>query len=384
MRHKRFSHLWLLLGATLLTLLLGGCKGEIFGSPTDAADELEARAGNSLQIGVDLSEALYAQEHGVQYRDTNGQVKDVFQIFKDHGYTWVRVRVNVDPPDNPNYAMFTDLAYAKQLGAIAKSKGFKLLVDFHYSHWWADPGNQWTPSAWQTNNINTLCTYVYNWTKDAITQLRNAGAAPDMVQIGNEITNGLLWDLGGPYRSGGSWRNMAWLINSGINGVKDAGSSAKIMIHLDSGGSRSTTQNWITNFRNNDGQWWDVDAFGLSYYTMWQGSLGDLSNNLSYLNTLGKEIYIVETAYYWDTNEKGYSGSQVPYPQTPQGQYQFLQALKNTVSAYSNVKGVFYWGAAWAQSWKWLSAPGWPDDDASRRSLFDDNAVATMGIDGLF
>ncbi len=337
---------------------------------------------SSLIIGVDLSEALYAQNMGVDYKDQNGISKDVFQIFEENGYTWVRVRVNVDP-DNTDYAMFTDLEYAKTLGSIAKNYGFKLLVDFHYSKWWADPENQWTPTSWLTTDVNILSSTVYNWTKDAMTQLINAGAAPDMVQIGNEINSGLLWDLGGVYH-GGSWDNVASFINSGIDGVRDAGSSAEIMLHTATGGSWSGTNNWINNFKDAGGNWDQVDAFGLSYYSMWHGTVDDLSDNLWNLGNSypTKDIYIVETAYYWDTNQAGNTGSAVPYPQTEEGQYNFLQSVKAAAVA-NNIKGVYYWGAAWAQSEKWLVATDWDDDDASRRSVFDDSGTATMGIRGL-
>lgn len=334
-------------------------------------------------IGVDLSEALYAQKKGVVFRDQNGNAKDVFDIFYENGYKWLRVRVNIEPDSN-DYAMFTDLAYATEVGVIAKELGFKLLVDFHYSNWWADPGNQWTPYSWRTSSITALCTTAYNWTVGAMQTLINAGAEPDMVQIGNEINYGIMWDLGNVGTSTSNWTNVAWLINSGINAVEDAGSDADIMIHTATGGSWSETSSWISNFINAGGQWSDVDAYGVSYYPMWHGSTSDLSYNMAMLDrTYDKDIYVIETAYYWDTNECGYSGSEVPYSQNEQGQYDFLQAVKSAVSSYSDVKGIFYWGAAWAQSNKWLSASGWDNDDASRRSLFDDNGYATKGLTGL-
>jgi len=135
-----------------------------------------------------------------------------------------------------------------------------------------------------------------------------------MVQIGNEITNGLLWDLGGPYRSGGSWANMAALINQGISAVKAVSSSTKIMIHLDSGGSWSTTSNWISKFIANGGAWSSVDAMGFSCYPMWQGSFSNLQSVLSGMRSSysSKKVWIAETAYYWTTNQAGHGGSQVP------------------------------------------------------------------------
>jgi arabinogalactan endo-1,4-beta-galactosidase len=265
----------------------------------------------------------------------------------------------------------------------AKQKGFKILVDFHYTHWWADPANQWKPTSWSGDTTaDAVRNRVSAWTRNAMTTLVNAGAAPDMVQVGNEITNGLLWDLGGPYRSGGSWRNLTTFVNAGIAAVKQVSSSTRVLLHLDSGGSWSTTSYWISSFISNGGAWGSVDAVGFSFYPMWQGSFGDLRSVLSGMSAShpSKEVWIVETAWYWTRSAASYTG---PYAQTPDGQYQFLRDLVGVVDDYSNVKGVFYWGAGWAVTSRWLRAPGWSNDDAATRSLFDGNGRATKGIDGL-
>jgi len=378
-----------ILGFLILGALLSGCQQGVV--PGTTAVEAESRAvttGTSgLAIGVDVSEIPYAQSKGVVYSDTTGATGDGMQILRNHGYTWARIRVNVSPTTT-NYAMFTSLSYAAAAGAKAKSQGYKLLIDFHYSHWWADPANQWTPDgtgsslSWSKTSISTLKTQVYDWTKSAMTTLVAAGATPDMVQVGNEITNGLLWPLGGPYQTGGSWANMAALINQGIAGVKAVNSGTKILLHLDSGGSWSTTSNWVSKFVSNAGNWASVDALGLSYYPMWQGTFANLQSVLAGMKSSysAKQVWVVETAWYWTTSAAGYTGS---YAQTPTGQYNYLRALIAAVQGYSNVKGVFYWGAGWSKSSKWLVAPSWTNDDASTRALFDANGKATKGIDGL-
>jgi arabinogalactan endo-1,4-beta-galactosidase len=369
-----------------LFLPLAAC-GPAEESPGATAEPSAASAvttgATGLAVGVDVSEIPYAQGKGVVYADTTGATGDGMQILRNHGYTWARIRVNVDPPST-DYAMFTNLSYATSAAKAAKAKGFKVLIDFHYSHWWADPGNQWKPTSWSSiTTISALKTQVYTWTKSAMTTLVNAGVTPDMVQVGNEITNGLLWDLGGPYRSGGSWANMAALVNQGISAVKAVSSTTKIMIHLDSGGSWSTTSNWISKFVAAGGNWSAVDAMGFSYYPMWQGSFTNLKGVLAGMKSSysTKQVWIAETAYYWTTNQGGYTG--LPYAQTPAGQYAFLRALVDVLDDYSNVKGVFYWGAGWSESSRWLVAPGWSNDDAHCRSLFDDAGKATTGIDGL-
>jgi arabinogalactan endo-1,4-beta-galactosidase len=377
---KRFS--W---GLAALALILMGCQQSIGGA--DLVSRSVTTGTTGLAIGVDVSEIPYAQSKGVVYSDTTGTTGDGMQILYNHGYKWARIRVNVSPVST-NYAMFTNLSYAATAGAKAKSLGFKLLIDFHYSHWWADPSNQWTPDgvssslSWSKTSLSTLEGQVYNWTKSAMTTLVSAGATPDMVQVGNEITNGLLWPLGGPYQTGGSWANMAALINQGISAVKAVNSSTKIMLHLDSGGSWSTTSNWISNFVSNSGNWSSVDAMGFSYYPMWQGSFSNLTGVLSGMKSSysTKEVWIAETAWYWTTSAAGNTGS---YAETPAGQYAYLRALISTLQSYSNVKGVFYWGAGWSESSKWLVAPSWTNDDASTRALFNSSGTATTGIDGL-
>jgi arabinogalactan endo-1,4-beta-galactosidase len=367
-----------LLASSLVAVAMAAC------SPTARPAEPDAGPPRLL-LGADVSEALYAQRHGVQYRDVDGGPGDVLQLLANHGFQSARIRVNVEPPDAPAYAMFTDLASATELATAAQAHGMSVLLDLHYSHWWADPANQWTPLPWRGTDLETLEAQVRRYTRDVLLTLRAAGVEPAAVQLGNEIGHGLLWDLGGPSRPGGSWAALARLVNAGLDGVHDAGSSAKVVLHLESGGDAAATEDWIAHFQAAGGRWAEVDVLGLSYYPMWQGSLDDLSANLAQLerNHPTTSLAIVETAAYWSPNTAGYSGAQVPWPQTPEGQRAFLVALKAVVLAHPHVVSVHYWGATWAQSRLWLSAPAWSNDDASRRALFDDDGVATAGIDGL-
>lgn len=330
--------------------------------------------------GVDISEAYYAASKGVSFKDTNGVAKAPLQIFKDHGYTWARVRLMVDATSD--YGLFQDLAYVKAAAKDIKAKGMKFLLDIHYSHWWADPANQWIPARWKSyTTVDTLAAQVRAYSKDIMAQLVAQGTAPDMVQVGNEINNGMLWEIGRL----SSISNFAKLQAAGANGIKDGKGSAAmppIMVHIAKDLSASACVTWYKNFIAAGG--W-VDTIGLSYYPMWHGSQTDLSNTIKALRTAftWAPVYVVEAAYYWSPNTAGYSGSsQLPYAQTPAGQAAFLAATKKTVVAAGG-SGVFYWGAFWAQSSKWLVAPAWTNDDASRRSLFNDSAVLQVGVDSL-
>jgi arabinogalactan endo-1,4-beta-galactosidase len=366
----------------VVALVFASCD---IGSAASEAEGDEATAVSSRATipsytkGVDISEAYYAASKGVSFKDTNGTAKAPLQIFKDHGYTWARVRLMVD--GTTDYALFQDITYVKAAAKDIKAKGMKFLLDLHYSHWWADPSNQWIPSRWKSyTTASTLASAVRSYTKDVMAQLVAQGTPPDMVQIGNEVNNGMLWEIGRL----SSLSAFATLEAAGANGIKDGKGSAAmppIMVHVAKDMSASAAVTWYKNFINAGG--W-VDAIGLSYYPMWHGSQTDLSNTIKALRSAYSwaPVWVVETAYYWSTNQGGYTGSQVPYAQTPAGQAAFLAATKSTV-VNAGGSGIFYWGAFWAQSSKWLNAPGWSNDDASRRSLFNDSAVAQVGIDSL-
>ncbi|NTY01439.1 glycosyl hydrolase 53 family protein [Deinococcus sp. JMULE3] len=359
----------------LFPLMLGAC-GQA------AAPVTPASLLRGYVRGIDLSEARGAELAGVQFRDRDGTVKPAAQIAADHHFDWVRVRLMIDPggDDGKNYALLQDLPYVKAAVKDAKSRGMKVLLDLHYSHWWADPGNQWTPARWKSLSTADLRVAVHDYTADVITQLRAAGAAPDMVQVGNEINGGMLWEPGRIVND--DMTTFASLVNAGVQGVRDAGGPTPppVMIHIAKIGNAAETTAWYQAFRKAGGQF---DVIGLSYYPMWHGDFQNVSDTVKALRAEYPQtpVLLAETAYYWDTNEVGYKDAQVPYPQTPAGQLAYLKDLNATIRAAGG-QGIFYWGAAWSQSPRWLTS-SWTDDDASRRSLFDDDATATPAIDGL-
>ncbi len=361
----------------IILLLFVGCRGK--------STAITPIPTSNVIVGFDASEAKAAEDAGVEFKDIDGQIKPALQIFKDHGYSWVRIRKMVDPAidSDGNYGLLQDLDYVKTMARDAKKLGLKFLLNFHYSHWWADPENQWTPPRWKEKSLSELTQAVYDYTHEIITELRKQNTMPDMVQIGNEIRGGMLWPVGKIGEEEESWDNLVTLSNAAVNAVKDASelsSRPLIMIHIHGGGDLVGTEWFFDNFVAHGGEF---DVIGLSYYPMWHGTFKDLEKNIiSNIKTYKKEVYIIETSYYWDTNKNGYRDAEVPYSQTPQGQYDYLQDLKKVIKK-TGAKGVFYWGSHWTQSDKWLVAPGWSDDDASRRSLFDDEAKATKGIRGL-
>src|SRR4030042_2453172 len=187
-------------------------------------------------IGADLSFLKQAEEGGTVFKDGN-EAKPGLQIFKDHGYNWIRLRLFHTPTRLPN-----NLEYTIALAQEAKKLGFKFLLNYHYSDTWADPGQQYIPAAWEGKSHEELVQAVFEYTRDTIIAFRQAGVMPDMVQPGNEIINGMLWPDG---KLPGNWDNLADLLRAGINGV-DAGLGDAprplIMIHIDRGGGKQKTQ----------------------------------------------------------------------------------------------------------------------------------------------
>jgi arabinogalactan endo-1,4-beta-galactosidase len=333
---------------------------------------------SSFIRGADIS-FLQQEEAGKAVFKDSGMVKDAVQIFADHGMNWARLRIWVHPADSVNGLVRT-LAMATRI----KSAGMKLLLDFHYSDWWADPGKQNKPAAWSSLPFPALEDSVYQYSFDVITALKNQNTLPDMVQPGNEISCGMLWPDGyvcGDSDKPSQWSNLAALLNAGIRGTRDAAhaDSIRIMIHSDRGGDSSGAI-WFFDHLTAEGVPFDV--IGLSYYPWWQGTLDKLACNLNALSSrYHKDLVVVETAYPWtlgwndsESNIVGDSSQLHPgYPATPGGQNRFLYALFNTVRHAERGIGVFYWEP------DWISAPGF-SSGGENLALFDFNGNALPGI----
>lgn len=296
-----------------------------------------ARAAD-YAVGADLSFLKQAEENGTVFKD-EGQAKPGLQIFKEHGYNWIRLRLFHTPTRLPN-----NLEYTVALAKEARQRGFKFLLNYHYSDTWADPGKQTLPRAWQGKTHPELVQAVFEYTRDTIIAFREAGVLPDMVQVGNEITPGMLWPDG---KLPGNWPNFAELVKAGIRGV-EAGSPTnrrpRIMIHIDRGGDQKTTRYFFDKL-NSYGVAYDV--IGQSYYPWWHGSLLDLRENLIFMaNEYHKDIIVVEVAYCWRPTE--YKARNGPFPESPAGQRDFLDEVNRLVlnTPGQHGLGVFWWEPA--------------------------------------
>jgi arabinogalactan endo-1,4-beta-galactosidase len=303
---------------------------------------LRLGAAHDYAIGADLSFLKQAEERGVKFRD-GGVEKPGLQIFREHGYNWIRLRL-FHTPSTQARPLPNDLAYTIALAQDAKARGFRFLLNYHYSDTWADPAKQFLPKAWEGKSHAELVAAVHDYTRDTIAAFRTAGVMPDMVQIGNEVTPGMLWPDG---RLPENWDNFADLLKAGIAGV-DAGRGdaprPRIMLHIEKGGDRERTRWFFDNVLKRGVQF---DVIGQSYYPWWHGTLLDLRDTLHFMaETYRKEIILVEVAYNWRPTE--YLADPPPFPETPEGQRDFLAAVHELVLAtpHGLGKGVFWWEPA--------------------------------------
>ena len=298
--------------------------------------------------GADISALERIEQAGGVFRDS-GRVEDAITILRAHGTNTFRLRIFVNPNDSD--VQVNDLAYTLRMAARVKASGAKLLLDFHYSDTWADPGHQATPAIWVGLTFDSLARRVETYTAAVITQLKGAGALPDIVQVGNEIDGGILWPVG---QVGGTdtlqqWTQFAGLLKAGIQGVRDAlapGDTVRIMLQYSQGGSTSGTQWFLDHMRAYAVPY---DLLGLSYYPWWHGTLAQLQANLRATALgYGVDIVVVETSYPWRAGGwEGIATNTAPmtWPVTREGQTQFLRDVVDAVAATpgGHGAGVFWW-----------------------------------------
>jgi arabinogalactan endo-1,4-beta-galactosidase len=304
--------------------------------------------------GADFSHAAFFEARGKVYR-SGGQARDPFAILRTNGLTCVRLRLFTSSAQqaasNP-YNYINNLDYTLPLAVRVKQAGLRLQLDFHYSDTWADPGKQTKPAAWTNLSFTQLEQRIYEYSRDTITAFKQAGALPDDVQIGNEITPGLLWPdgrVGGSYDTAAQWSNLGRLLKSAIRGVREAASPAvpRIVIHIDRGGDWAATQGFFDKLNT---QQVPCDIIGLSYYPFWHGTLDQLRTCLTNAAArYGKPVLIAETAFPWvATNWDGSTAAPiVGINPSAAGQVQFAETLAGIVKAVPNGRGlgIFWWGS---------------------------------------
>ena len=241
-------------------------------------------------IGADISFLPQLEERGIKFSD-NGVEGDAIQILKNHGFNYIRLRIFNDPARDSGYAPgkgYCDLKYTKAMAKRVKDAGMKLLLDFHYSDYWADPGKQFKPAAWRGLNFTELKQDLYDYTKKVMQELKDQGTTPDMVQIGNEINHGIVW----PEGSVSNLDSLAQLLNAGTAAVKAIDPSVIMMLHVALGGQNDESVFFIDNMLKRGVSF---DVIGESYYPKWHGTLDDLRDNLNDLERrYNKDVIVVE------------------------------------------------------------------------------------------
>ena len=312
-------------------------------------------AQNNFIAGADLSLLAYFETNGIVYKD-NGQTGDAIQILKNHGINCIRLRLftssaaqaQADP-----YNYINNLTYTVPLAVRVKNAGLQFMLDFHYSDTWADPGHQATPAAWAGLTFAQLVPQMRSYNSNAIAAFAAAGAMPDYVQIGNEITDGMLWPNGqltGNWSSSNpSWIRLGQLMNAAIQGIEDATNATgakmpKIVVHIDRGGDWNTTKSYFDNL---NAQGVPYDIIGESYYPFYHGPLTSLNIcvtnaavNSANRSSLPKTTFLTQYSFRLLTHIYG-------IPATTNGQVQFVATLAQIVkSAPNNLgAGIFWWGA---------------------------------------
>lgn len=245
-------------------------------------------------LGADISFLPELENRGMKFYDTDGKEKDAIRILKDHGLNYIRLRIFNDPARDSGYSPksgFCDLPHTLQMAKRIKAAGMKILLDFHYSDYWADPQKQWMPAAWRGKSIPELKQALYDYTKIVMQALKDQGTAPDMVQVGNEINHGMVWPAG----SVTNFDNLAQLFFAGVQAVKAVSPSTSIMLHVALGGQNDESKFFIDNMINRGVQF---DVIGLSYYPKWHNTLADLAYNLDDLSRrYDKDVIVVEYSH---------------------------------------------------------------------------------------
>ena len=364
------------LAGVFAAILLAGCGAEggneeMDNTPEITSDTLYVEQVENLPedfiMGMDASCVPALEKGGVKYYDFDGTEKDVYEILSKNGINYIRVRIWNDPYDaggNGYGGGNCDIDNAVEIGKRATRYGMKLLVNFHYSDFWADPGKQMTPKAWKNMGIEEKCEALYQYTKESLQKLKDAGVDVGMVQIGNE-TNGAMCgekssDLGG-------WQRITQLMNAGSKAVREVCPEALIAIHF---ANPENADSYVSYGKNLDYYQVDYDVFASSYYPYWHGTLENLSQVLSNIaETYGKKVMVAETSYAFTPEDSDFNGNTIgegsdvvtDYPMTLQGQANLVRAVIDTVvNKTTGGIGVFYWEGTWisagGSSWQENSA----------------------------
>lgn len=349
---KREKKRYPLIGAALALSLLAGCGADdVPRQETAAAGQITAEEEGFI-CGVDISSVLAEEESGVVYYNEEGKEQDIFQTLAENGVNYIRVRVWNDPYDENGKGYGggnNDTAAAAEIGRRAAQYQMKLLVNYHYSDFWADPSKQMCPKAWEGMDISEKTEALYAYTAESLREILDAGADVGMVQIGNEINNGMAGET--------DWSARGQLLQAGAQAVRDVAEERerqiRVAVHFTDIADQTGTLSLAQEMQDRE---IDYDIFAVSYYPFWHGTMENLTETLKKVaGTYGKDVMVVENSYPYTAGDgDGTSNSIGPedilsqYPATVQGQAQEIQDVCAAVAAVGDAGiGYFYWEPAW-------------------------------------
>ena len=345
-----------------------------------SATMMTASAQPKRLLGGDVSLLPSYEQQGTVYKDFEERQVRLLPFLKQQGWNAIRVRLFVDPENAPEghkgEGVCQDLNYVIRLSRQIKKAGMQLMLDFHYSDTWADPGKQFTPKRWENCSRQQMTDSVYAYTKASLLAMKRAGVSPELIQVGNEITNGMLWPTGklfasdehgndteplrehpcqsdaeNPCQSDAlsdaekQWDVLCDFLKAGCRACREVCPKAQIIIHTEKAGDWGVTKSYYQHLRSNGV---DYDIIGLSYYPMWHGTIPNLGENLKRLNWLfpDKPVMIVETAAYYSHERDHWAKPDQYsefYPISVEGQTQFTRELVTELKRHHNVTGLFWW-----------------------------------------
>jgi arabinogalactan endo-1,4-beta-galactosidase len=318
--------------------------------------------------GADIGWLSQMEATGYKFYDSTGVQKECLQILKEAGINTVRLRVWVNPSSHKTNGHCSKIEVAA-MALRAKNMGMRVMINFHYSDTWADPGHQTKPAAWASHSFSELLDDVYNHTFEVLDTLKSIGAKPDWAQIGNEIPGGMLW----PDGSTANWGQLAQLLNKGYDATKAVDSSIKVVIHIDQGNNNSRFRYFFDKATSYNVKY---DIIGVSYYPYWLGS-----NYLSTINDLGNNLNDMVSRYKKEVMVVEVGGDYTLVQDT----YDMLVAVIKKVNAVPGKKGlgVIYWEPEGAKSWSGYQLSCWGSDGKPTRALYAFLFDPLLGINAI-
>lgn len=334
--------------------------------------------------GADLSGLPRNEDRGAVYLDAAGRPTDAVRQLADHGANMARLKVWVDPSDGYN-DQDDVVATAKRIEAA----GMQLLVDFHYSDRWTDPGAQTMPKAWLGLSAPEVATKIHDHTRSVLDALAAEGITADAVQVGNEINPGMVWPLGQTWDvdpsdgvSGAQWDALATFLTAGATAVKEVSPTTQVVLHLTNINAGIDGLTWWFDEATSRGV--PFDLVGLSYYGYWHGGLSSMQQAVTTLSArYDRDVLIVETSYPWTLeDDPDHTWENViadpsqlvaGYPATPEGQAANFRAIQDVVASAPGGRGLGV--VAWEPAWTAVDGAGWDPDDPTSGNAWENQAM---------